>query len=424
LPALANNGSDNRCVFEAVVREGREQHIEDWTLNGKTFDVVGRPMFKESGQLSHVVMSYSDVSARRNAEAALLEALHETQSANAKLHGILRSVADGVLVSDQDGKILLMNRRAEELFGLKLSDSQSPLFVSQLSNQKLTGLLVGAIAQGEEQQIHDVVFDQAGEREQVYQARITAIDAQQADFKGCITIFHDVTEERKIDHMKSEFVSTAAHELRTPLATIIGYTDLLLLKEDTDLSEQKEYLELIQDRAERLGDIVSDLLDISRIESGEALNVELKPCQIKLFCQEVVDSYRRQLPKHSFTLSVGAQDMVIADRFAVIQILENVISNAIKYSPDGGVISLVGVKDENMYHLAIADQGMGMNEAQVARIFEKFYRADATNTAISGTGLGMTIVKYLIESLNGKIQLESVADKGTTVTLSFPLFSA
>jgi signal transduction histidine kinase len=223
--------------------------------------------------------------------------------------------------------------------------------------------------------------------------------------------------------MKSEFVSTAAHELHTPLATIIGYTDLLLSREDQTHENLNDYLQLIQNKAERLADIVGDLLDISWIESGEVLQLNPEPCRLDTLCQNVLTGYQIQSKSHRFSFDLP-QDLPIeihADRYAFRQILENVLSNAVKYSPDGGEIFLTAYQEDGYCRLSISDQGIGMTPDQLEKIYDKFYRVDATNTAISGTGLGMTIVRYLIEAQAGEVCIDSVPDQGPTVHLRMPL---
>jgi signal transduction histidine kinase len=269
--------------------------------------------------------------------------------------------------------------------------------------------------------VEDFVFAGKGSgNEHLFQARLSVIDSPKASFNGCIMTLHDVTEEREIERMKSEFVSTAAHELRTPLATIIGYTDLLLLSHEIKEEDRKGYLELIQNKAERLADIVSDLLDISRIESGEGVVLNPKPCDLGLLCKEVLKTFRFELTKHQIKLETQTQAIVEVDRFAALHILENLISNAIKYSPEGGEILVTTSRHDCHCCCTVTDHGLGMTSAQVEKVFDKFYRVDASNTAVSGTGLGMTIVKHLVEAHGGKIEIASTPGQGTTVTVCFP----
>jgi len=144
------------------------------------------------------------------------------------------------------------------------------------------------------------------------------------------------------------------------------------------------------------------------------------PCDLALLCKEVMENFRFETDKHIFKLNSSCQAMVLVDRFAALQILENLLSNAVKYSPGGGEILLTISRHECHCCCTIKDHGIGMTSAQVERVFDKFYRADASNTAVSGTGLGMTIVKHLVDAHNGKIGIESTFGEGTIVSVCFP----
>ena len=411
-----------RCAFAEVLASRREQHIQDWNLGARNFTVVGRPLFGDGGDITHVIIAYSDVTARKQAETALLESLRETQEANAKIHGMLRSAADSLLVTDAENRIVLMNERAEQLFGFCLAKRGEKPSADILPSRQLVQLLKGPDTGGDQVLIQDLPLRQEDGKERIYQARIAVIRGKEQEYRGRITLLHDVTREREVDRMKSDFVSTAAHELRTPLSTILGYTDLLLTQEEHARNHLHEYLSLIQDKAENLAQIVGDLLDISRIEAGEGLQLSFERCNLEALCRQVANEFHLESPQHQFDFDFPEASLLIdADRYAIIQIIENILSNAIKYSPGGGRIRFRGQSEENQCRLSVEDNGLGMLPDQVERAFEKFYRGDATNTAISGTGLGLTIVKHLVEAHGGKVTLKSLPSQGTTISIVLPL---
>jgi two-component system phosphate regulon sensor histidine kinase PhoR len=410
-----------QCTFARVMATQREQHLQDWNLGDRNFTVVGKPLFGPEGEITHVVLAYSDVTARKKAETALLESLKETQEANAKIHGMLRSAADSLLVTDAADRIVLMNERAEQLFGFCLISGEKPT-LDILPCRPLSDLLSGRAQAGDEILVQDLAFGGVDAVERIYQARIAVVRGPEGDCRGRIALLHDVTREREVDRMKSDFVSTAAHELRTPLSTILGYTDLLLTQEEHTREHLQEYLLLIQDKAENLAQIVGDLLDISRIEAGEGLQLSFEPCDMGQLCRKVVDEFSVDKKAHRFSFNLPeTQVLVEADRYAITQVLENLIGNAVKYSPRGGEVHLSVQTGKGVCSLAVRDTGLGMLPDQLERAFEKFYRADATNTAISGTGLGLTIVKYLVEAHGGTVRLESQPSEGTTVHVQLPL---
>lgn len=420
LCSIADPQTD-QCVFKRVMTTGREVILRGKRLREHVYDVIGGPIFDADGQITHVVMAYQDVTAHRQAETALRHSLAETREAQAKIQGILRAAADGLLLTDGRGRIVLINHRAEQLFGIgSVRTSERPSF-RIICHKGLTDLLQQAPHHRGETLLADLDFPDLMGEEYIYQARVTIIRGARGGFRGCITSLHDVTEQRRVERMKSEFVSTAAHELRTPLATIMGYADLMLNSPEQTKDKLREYLELILSRAEHLSHIVSDLLDISRIEAGEGLKMVFQPCHLDLLCKEVAWAHEEVSERHPVDFDLPPDGAVVeADSYALTQVIENLLSNAIKYSPNGGRIKLSLVAGKDYCDLSVADQGIGMSPAQLEHIFDKFYRANSSDTAIPGTGLGMTIVKHLVAAHHGQVLIESVLGQGTTVKVRLP----
>lgn len=250
--------------------------------------------------------------------------------------------------------------------------------------------------------------------------------------------------EEAMDRMKSEFISMAAHELRNPLTSIMGYSELLMIRDDIKEEERKKYISNINKQSVVLAEIINDLLDVSRIESGKGFTLNKVPSDMSHIIREVTSSFRLQTDKHTFDIILPEEPVVLmVDREKMEQVLGNILSNAVKYSPEGGTIRLTAKKisdfgigdsepeeDEkesafrtpySAIEISIADQGIGMTPDQVQKIFDKFYRADTSNTTISGTGLGMSIVKQLIEAHDGKVWVESKLGKETTVRFAIPV---
>ncbi len=239
---------------------------------------------------------------------------------------------------------------------------------------------------------------------------------------GIITIIHDVTYEREVDRMKTEFISTAAHELRTPLTSIQGFSEILLKRGDIKGEEKEKFLSNINKQSVNLANIINDLLDISRIEYGHGFSLNRAPSDMADIIREVVPCFQDQSPKQSFEMVLPEEPMaVMVDRDKMRQVLDNILSNAVKYSTEGGLIRVTGELLDGHYQVSIEDEGIGMSPEQVEKVFEKFYRVDASNTAISGTGLGMSIVKHLVETHKGKVWVDSELGRGTTVRFTIPI---
>jgi signal transduction histidine kinase len=241
---------------------------------------------------------------------------------------------------------------------------------------------------------------------------------------GIVTLLQDITRERELDQLKDEFISTAAHELRTPLTTVMGYVDLLLHRDEYRVSseEQKEFLELVFQKSEALAQIIDDLLDLSRIRSGHLVILKKSPEDLVDLIGETVASYREMTRKHAFVLDLPDSPVRLPlDAGKIGQVMENLLSNAVKFSPAGGRITISARGSNEEIQVTVADEGIGMRPEQIKQIFDKFYRVDASTTAVSGFGLGMNIVRSIVEAHGGSIWVESEVGRGTRVHFTLPL---
>jgi len=410
-------GACDNCSFERIVSQGLSDQNLEWTFQGRSFDVVGKSILDEQGEVTHVVLSYNDISDRKRSMQALQEALLEAHEAKNRINGILRSVEDALIVSDDTGHVVLMNETAEKL--LSGADELS------MAGNDFVAALYAHLQKGTDQVglwVTDVPLLSGEGNERIFQARSSQVSQQGGERGGVVTFLHEVTREREIEKLKSEFVSTAAHELRTPLSTILGFSELILNERDLPAEDLREYVGIIHQKAEGLALIVSDLLDISRIEAGDSLPLEPEQCDLKELCEDALLGFKVYGDKYTFELSLPETEISVkADRFAIAQVLENILSNAVKYSPEGSVITLEVDAQKEEAQICVADQGMGMFPEQVERVYDKFYRADASNTAIPGTGLGMTIVKHIVDAHGGKVWIDSAPQQGTRVYFTLPL---
>ncbi len=235
----------------------------------------------------------------------------------------------------------------------------------------------------------------------------------------------DITREREVDRLKNEFISTAAHELRTPLTVIMGYSDLMLEhleKYEFSIEQKKEFLYNINNKVATLERIVEDLLDVNKIESGRPLLLDKAPTNLAKLLKELIRNHQRETKRHRITTDFDEISLLMMlDAGRIIQVLNNLINNAIKYSPDGGDIEIRVTQENDQLEISVADQGLGMTEEQLDRVFDKFYRVDTSNTAIAGLGLGMSIAKNIIEAHGGQIGIESTPSQGTTVRFNLPI---
>lgn len=229
---------------------------------------------------------------------------------------------------------------------------------------------------------------------------------------------------QRIDAVKSHLIAVAAHELRTPIATIMGYTELLSDQEmigSFSEKEKGEFLATIYERSERLSKIIDDILDVSRIESGQRLPLQKTPLSIKELLEKVIHRLslksRRQV---ILEIKPEVPDELLFDENRIEQVIENLLSNAIKYSSKQSPISVVAEADDRHCSITVTDQGIGMSDEQKSHIFDKFYRADSSNTAVQGLGLGMSIVKQIIDDHGGTITIDSTLGEGTSACFTLP----
>jgi len=228
-----------------------------------------------------------------------------------------------------------------------------------------------------------------------------------------------------LDTLRQEFVSTAAHELRTPLSVLIGYSELLTDPEmAANLSDQRrlDALGAIKEKGHVLNQIVDDLLDINRIEAGLKFVIKSEQINPSFLLRKVFDEIRFKVTRCEIVLQCPdqAETQLVCDNQRIMQVIDNLMSNAVKYSDEGGVVKLAGADHPDCYEVSVTDDGIGMTPAQIERIFEKFYRADSSNTAVGGLGLGMTIVKEIIDAHHGSITIDSSLGKGTCVKVRLP----
>jgi PAS domain S-box-containing protein len=358
--------------------------------------------------------------------------LRSQQIETSRSRAILESVAEGVLVTDAENKITLFNASAEKILDLDREQ------ILGRSLEHFTGLF-GRAARSWVTTIREWSSDLIGYKpDKTYAEKISLEDGRvvsiqlapvliRDEFLGTVSIFHDITHQVEVDRLKTEFVATVSHELRTPMTSIKGYVDLLLMGATGDLSEQQQhFLEVVKENTQRLGILVNDLLDISRIEANR-VKLALQPLDLRAIAEYVLADFVERSKKESKPLefsSEAATDLprVIGDPERVRQILASLLDNAYHYTPESGQISLHARHVGDEVQVDIRDSGIGIPLEEQQHIFERFFRGEHPMVLeISGTGLGLSIVKHLVEMHAGRIWLESTGVPGEGSTFSFTL---
>ncbi|HSM57151.1 MAG TPA: ATP-binding protein [Candidatus Sulfomarinibacteraceae bacterium] len=349
----------------------------------------------------------------------------------AKAQSILESIADGVLVAEADGTVIVANVPSAHILGLprqllvgKTVYELGGQFGQQAHRWSQT--ISQWTRQAQRLEPHTVFKDRMEIEERTVSVHVSPVFANKRYF-GTISIFRDITREVEVDRMKSEFVSTVSHELRTPMTSIKGYADLLLMGAAGSLSKpQLRFLDVIKKNADRLKALVDDLLDISRIETGKT-QLNLQPVDIPQLVRDVVNNHllgRIQHEKKEIDVSIDVAPslpLVNADPEKVTRILTNLVDNAFNYTPTGGEITVGAVHEGDFVWLSVRDTGIGISKENQSKIFERFYRVEDEDVQERpGTGLGLSIVRSLVEMHSGELTLESELGAGSTFSFSLP----
>jgi len=345
-----------------------------------------------------------------------------------QLQATLQSLLSAVVMVESSGYISLINPAAREMFGLHESDGVGQYYSSVIPHQGICSMLRAAVENGDEdlQEIElpplEGHFDP-----RIFQAQTALVHGEQDGLPsviGVVAVFNDITEIRNVERMKTAFVSTVSHELRTPLTSIKGFISTLLQDEEGYFDEEtkREFYEIIDSECDRLRRLIEDLLNVSRIEAGRALQMnwtQFNPIEV---IEKVISAHRAYTDKHTLRLfAPGTIPSITGDSDKFDQIVNNLLSNAIKYSPRGGEIIVRVNADADWLQVSIVDQGMGIPSDRLSRIFEKFERVDNRDTReVGGTGIGLFLVKHLVERHGGTVWAESEIGKGSTFSFRIP----
>jgi PAS domain S-box-containing protein len=373
----------------------------------------------------YVVCVAQDITERKEAEKDLSRALEETETSRTKIDAILRSVADGLLVVGLDGRISLMNLCAESFLECSAAAACSRPYEETVHQENLQRQ-IRAVLDGEDRtMVLDFEISSHRKTPRTIRAKTTSVHGPENRRTGAITILQDITREKALDRMKDEFISTAAHELRTPLTSLMGYSEILHESSrygGFSHEQQQDFLDIIHQKAEELSRIVDDLLDLSRVQSGKLIILDRTPGDLGSLLREIVQSCRERMTDHHFVLDLPELPFEMEfDKARITHLMQNLLSNAIKFSPRGSVIRISARREPHFCLVGVEDEGIGMSAEDLEHIFDKFYRADASNTGFAGLGLGMSIVRQIVEAHGGEIQVRSQPGSGTQVTFSLPL---
>ena len=336
-----------------------------------------------------------------------------------QLNSVIENMASGVMLIDQQGYVHLVNKRFVDLFGLTRERYTDSLYYDVL----------------DQSQIHETVqevflYEQPIKNEMTLTKELTTyylevIGApyfnQKHDLRGAVLVFHDVTEFKRLEQMRKDFVANVSHELRTPITSIKGFAETML-EDELDKQLEQHFLSIIHKESHRLQLLIQDLLDLSKLEKAD-FHLNYQTIHVDHLIRESVEMAKVQAKEKSIALTIAGENELVlsADYDRLKQVILNHIYNAINYTPNGGKVTVAAYNSSGYVKIEVSDTGMGIAPEALPRIFERFYRVDkARSRNTGGTGLGLSITKHIVEAHDGQIFVDSVVGQGSTFTIMLP----
>ena len=355
--------------------------------------------------------------------------INELSEDRAQLLAMLTSMVEGVMVLDCRGRVLQVNPALERMFDISRMDARGH-HCSEVFRHPQLDTLVSTVLTKRLNEEDEILLQPSGRCLHI-EASVTACDREN---EACaVLVFHDITELRRLENIRKDFVANVSHELRTPLTSIKGYIEALLDGAKDDPGTSTKFLEIILKQSDRLNLILEDLLQLSKIESGQIL-FKREPLQIQRVIERTLAMIKPLADKKGHRLlSFIARDLpaVLGDEDRLMQVLSNLLDNAVKYTPGNGTITVAAhpVADDlerptivTALELSVTDTGLGIPEQDRPRVFERFYRVDkARSREMGGTGLGLAIVKHIVEGLGGRVWVEANAPTGSRFVVRLPI---
>ena len=348
----------------------------------------------------------------------LQELMKLKESQQDRLTTLIENMGSGLILIDSRGFINLINKPYKEIFNVEASEYLYKLYYEVIDHEEITQM-VEEIFMTEEKVRKQVVLPLEIERRHFEVYGVPIIGTNNV-WKGILLVFHDITELKKLEQMRKDFVANVSHELKTPITSIKGFSETLLDGAMHDKSTLQAFLEIILKESDRLQVLIQELLDLSKIEQH---GFRLTKGRVDLVKEaiEVIEILKRKAAQKDIVLQLdqSSEDAVIeGDSDRLKQVLINLVSNAITYTPNGGSVNISLTDQDDSIFVVVQDSGIGIEKSEIPRIFERFYRVDKARSRNSGgTGLGLAIVKHIIEAHKGHIEVDSQIGKGTTFTI-------
>ncbi|MBS4174070.1 two-component system histidine kinase PnpS [Bacillus sp. FJAT-49736] len=376
-------------------------------------DYSSRVRLKTSGEIQQLSNAINVLA------ISLQKQMDEIRENQQRLTGVLTNMVSGVMLIQQNGRIALVNPAMEKIIGTSASSLIGKLHIEAGKSFGLSKLIDQALKEGST--LHEEVYIYVP-KERILDAHLAPLIGVNGDINGVITVLHDITEIRRLEKMRSEFVANVSHELKTPITSLKGFAETLLDGAMYDENLCRSFLQIIYDESERLHRLIADILQLSKIEQHR-LPLHPESLNIIDIIYETVETIQEEINKKAINMILPERGKVFldADKDRLRQIILNLVANAITYTPEDGMIQIHVEELDKEIKLTVKDTGIGISEKDLPRIFERFYRVDKARSRNSGgTGLGLAIVKHLVESHHGSIEVKSKEGKGTSFLITLP----
>ncbi|MEM9659144.1 MAG: ATP-binding protein, partial [Planctomycetota bacterium] len=331
---------------------------------------------------------------------------------------VLEGMTESVVAVDQSESILFANEAAGRVLGFGPRDVQGRKLLEVVRSHELRNSVRSAL---ESRTLNSCDLSWRSDTERTFQVLATPLPGEPCP--GVVVVLRDVTELKRLEGMRQQFVANVSHELKTPLSSIKAYTETLLSGAVRDPQHGERFLQRIDEQANRLHQLIMDLLSLARIESGQAA-LEISPVSVIAVVQQCLTDFEPQASGSGIDLKNGVGDLpllVSADEESLRLILGNLIDNAIKYTPAGGSVAVSARQATDVTVIEVADTGIGIAAADHQRLFERFYRVDkARSRELGGTGLGLSIVKHLSQAMGGSVAVRSELGRGSVFSVILP----
>lgn len=342
---------------------------------------------------------------------------------------ILRGMVEGVAVIGPEGRVVFLNEAFCRDLGVEAAQSEGRSMVEVIRQSDLLVVIQQALA-GKETSGSEVTLAGAGGARHSFVATAAPVRAVGAEAggpgigAGAVLVLHDISELRRLERVRQDFVANVSHEFKTPLTAIQGFAETLLGGALDDATNRRRFVEIIRDHSARLDRLTDDLLKLSLIEAGK-LELEFHPVNVAALVESCVDTARFRSAQKQLTLTVecpASLPQIRGDARRLAEVLQNILDNAVQYTPAGGKIAIHAGVENQQVKIGVVDTGIGIPRDDLERIFERFYRVDAARSReAGGTGLGLSIAKHLVEAHGGRIEVESEVGQGSTFSIILPV---